>query len=153
MKEIHFLVLHSTIYTLRNHVKLTRKWSWTSITKLILQISCFLFRFFQFWQSNILHLSMIINQDLPKHLNHKDRANTTKWNRVTFWKMGYSALNLEQANCSASWLVPGSWYKNWLHGNANISKPDTQYHYKQEIYVQAKSQTQNIDKQICYVGP
>lgn len=48
---------------------------------------------------------------------------------LTFWKMGYSALNLEQANCCASSLVPGSCFKNWLQGKAKTSKPEFQLKY------------------------
>ena len=44
---------------------------------------------------------------------------------VTFWKIGYSALYLVHANSWASTLVPGSWRKNWLHGKAKTSNPET----------------------------
>lgn len=45
---------------------------------------------------------------------------------ITFWNIGYSALYLVQANSFASLLEPGSCRKNWLHGNAKISKSENQ---------------------------
>jgi hypothetical protein len=43
---------------------------------------------------------------------------------LTFRKTGYSALNLVQAKSLICSGVPGSCRRNWLHGNANISKSD-----------------------------
>lgn len=58
--------------------------------------------------------------------NHHERIQMPYTNNQhhTFPKMGYSALNLVQANSSACWLDPGSCFKNWLHGKASISRPE-----------------------------
>lgn len=41
----------------------------------------------------------------------------------TLSKMGNSALNIVQTVSWISSLLPGSWLRNWLQGNANISNP------------------------------
>lgn len=53
------------------------------------------------------------------HCNEEEKKN-----QITFWNIGYSALYRVQANSCTSWLVVGSCFKNWLHGNAKISRPE-----------------------------
>lgn len=43
---------------------------------------------------------------------------------VTFSNTGNSALNLVHTVCWISSFVPGSCHRNWLQGNAKISKPE-----------------------------
>lgn len=56
-------------------------------------------------------------------MNEQEEASLLA-NVLTFSKTGYSALYLVHAKSLTCSLDLGSCRKNWLHGNANISKSE-----------------------------
>ena len=84
--------------------------------------------------------------------NQLEIQNFETANKSTLLKTGNSDLKRVQTNSAISSLLPGSSSPNWLHGNANISKPIKSSKNKNKKNRETKDKSLNYHKsQVQYI--